>query len=115
MANFKEEFNEKFDQLIETANELEELIEEKGGVSVQSVPSFVLLTKYSDESPLELPDKFEDDSEEIVFGKGVHQPTDILDYANFLIQSVASGLGSQKALQWLREIKLAIGEDQEEQ
>lgn len=113
--SFKENFEEKFANLMETASELEEMMEEKGGVSVQNVPSFVILTKYSDESPLELPDKFEEESEEIIFGKGVHAPADILDYANFLIQSVAGSLGTQKAMNWLHELRKSIGDNEEQQ
>lgn len=103
-------FKENYYDLIDIVTEMEERMEERGGATVQDVPSFVVLTQYSEGLDLDLPDHVDDDNDEFVIGKGIHKPQDILQYAFFLIQTIASDnmLGPEETSDWLRQVRRAI-------
>jgi hypothetical protein len=116
--DFKDEFVEKFNDLVDVAQDLESMMEEeKDGATIQNVPNFVLLMRYAEETDLVLPDKITDDQEEYIVGKGVHGPTDILDFTTFLIQTLArpSALGPEKTARWLREIRVGLDDEESQE
>lgn len=109
--DFRDKFMDKYNDLVEIVDDLEQMVENDGGVSLEDLPSFVFLTIYDENSSLDLPDQYEDDQDEFVIGKGVHNPVDILSYGQFLIQSLAQGgLGPDKTAQWLRNIRVKLDE-----
>ena len=115
--DFKDRFVEKYNELVDVAHDLEDMMEEeKDGATIQSVPNFVLLMRYAEKSNLQLPDQVSEDKEEYIIGKGVHGPNDILNFTNFMIQTLAqsNALGPEKTVRWLREIRVGINESQNE-
>jgi hypothetical protein len=110
-------FKDKYYEVVDIINDLEERMEKRGGATIQDVPNFVFLTQYDESVDLSLPDHVnENEEDEYVIGKGIHRPQDILSYAFFLLQTIASDnmLGPEKTSEWLREVRQSILNDNEE-